>query len=203
MIEVTGFTFMAIFIARLGPTAVAGHQLAANLVALMFMIPMALGNATGTLVAQNLGARQFADARRLGWHGLEIALILSCLVGITVFLTREWILDFYTNDHIIIAAAKPLLLWAWLFHIGDSVQTVAAFVLRAHHITTAPMVIYALAIWGLGIGGGYWLAFGDNALIPSSMHGASGFWAAATVGLLISGVGLSIVLAWVHRREMH
>ena len=71
LIEVTGFTFMALFIARLGATAVAGHQLAANLVAMMFMLPMALGNATGALVGQRLGARDPADARRLGWHGME------------------------------------------------------------------------------------------------------------------------------------
>jgi MATE family multidrug resistance protein len=201
LIEVTGFTFMAIFIARLGPTAVAGHQLAANLVALMFMIPMALGNAAGTLVAQSVGARQPAEARRLGWHGLEIGLAISCLVGIAVFLTREQVLGLYTDDAAIIAAALPLLLWAWLFHIGDAVQTVAAFVLRAHHIATAPMVIYALAIWGVGMGGGYWLAFGSSAWIPASMHGASGFWSAATAGLLVSAIGLSAVLAWVHRQE--
>lgn len=199
LIEVTGFTFMAIFIARLGPTAVAGHQLAANLVALMFMMPMALGNAAGTLVAQSIGAQRLAEARRLGWHGLEIALALSCLVGAVVFFAREQVLGLYTPDATIIAAALPLLLWVWLFHIGDAVQTVAAFVLRAHHIATAPMLVYALAIWGVGMGGGYWLAFGGGA--PASLQGASGFWSAATAGLLIAAGGLSAVLAWVHRKE--
>lgn len=48
LIEVTGFTFMAIFISRIGATAVAGHQLAANLVSLMFMMPLAIANATTT-----------------------------------------------------------------------------------------------------------------------------------------------------------
>ncbi|MCK7493962.1 MAG: MATE family efflux transporter [Comamonadaceae bacterium] len=37
---------MAIFIARLGTTPVAGHQIAANLVSLLFMMPLALGSAT-------------------------------------------------------------------------------------------------------------------------------------------------------------
>lgn len=40
MIEVTGFTFMAFFISRLGATPVAGHQIAVNLVSLMFMMPL-------------------------------------------------------------------------------------------------------------------------------------------------------------------
>ncbi|MFO0123321.1 MAG: MATE family efflux transporter, partial [Inhella sp.] len=41
LVEVTGFTFMAFFIARLGATAVAGHQIAVNLVAMMFMMALA------------------------------------------------------------------------------------------------------------------------------------------------------------------
>src|SRR5206468_12048454 len=69
-IEVTGFTFMAFFIARLGATPVAGHQIAVNIVSVLFMMPLALANATGTLVAQRIGASDLRDARRLGWHGL-------------------------------------------------------------------------------------------------------------------------------------
>ncbi|MDH5541051.1 MAG: MATE family efflux transporter, partial [Rhizobacter sp.] len=39
-IEVTGFTFMAFFIARFGTTPVASHQIALNLVSLIFMLPL-------------------------------------------------------------------------------------------------------------------------------------------------------------------
>ncbi|MET0517537.1 MAG: MATE family efflux transporter [Burkholderiaceae bacterium] len=205
LIEVTGFTFMAIFIARLGATAVAGHQLAANLVALMFMAPLALANATGTLVAQRVGAHEAADARRLGWHGLEIALALACAVGGLLFFGRAQVLGLYTHDPAILAAAMPLLAWAWLFHIGDAGQTLAAFVLRAHHISVAPLLIYALAISGLGLGGGYFLAFGAGKVhagwVPAALHGAPGFWAAATAGLLLAALALGGLLGWVHRQE--
>jgi len=201
LIEVTGFTFMAIFIARLGATAVAGHQLAMNLVALMFMAPMALGNAAQTLVAQNVGAQRLAEARRLGWHSLEIALALAFIMGGLVFLARERVLGLYTEDPLIIASAMPLLLWLWWFHIGDAGQTVGAYVLRAHRIATMPMLVYALAIWGVGIGGGYWLAFGEAAWIPARFHGAPGFWSAATAGLLLAATGMGGFLAWVHAKE--
>jgi len=201
LIEVTGFTFMAIFIARLGATAAAGHQLAANLVALMFMLPMALGNATGALVAQRIGARDFAAARRLGWHGLEIALAAGFVIGGVIFLLREQVLGLYTHDTAIIAAALPLLLWVWIFHSADAVQALAASVLRAHHVAVMPMVIYALAIWGMGIGGGYFLAYGGSPWVPANLRGASGFWSAATVGLLVSAIALATLLAWIHRQE--
>ncbi len=69
MIEVTGFTFMALFVSRIGATAVAGHQIAVNMVSMMFMLPLAIANASGTLVAQRVGAGDAADARRIGWAG--------------------------------------------------------------------------------------------------------------------------------------
>ena len=50
------------------------------------------------------------------------------------------------------------------------------------------MVIYVVALWGLGIGGGYLLAFGPRGV------GAVGFWQAATAGLLTAGVLLSLLL---------
>ncbi|MGI4938546.1 MAG: MATE family efflux transporter, partial [Janthinobacterium lividum] len=46
LIEVTAFTFMALFIARMGEVAVAGHQIAANFGAVMYMLPLSVASAT-------------------------------------------------------------------------------------------------------------------------------------------------------------
>ena len=62
-------------------------------------------------------------------------------------------------------------------------------------------VINALALWGVGLGLGYWMAFGHVDWAPASLQGAPGFWSAATAGLVIAAVGLCSLLAWVHRRE--
>ncbi len=110
-IQVTGFTSMAFLISRPSAQAVAGHQLAANLVSLMFMVPLALANGTATLVAQSVGARDFAQARRLGWHGLEIGVALATVLGACVYFGREAVLGVYTDNPAIIAAAMPLLVW--------------------------------------------------------------------------------------------
>lgn len=188
LVEVTGFTFMAFFIARLGATPVAGHQIAVNLVAMMFMIALALATAAGTLVAQHLGAGQKHEARTVGRHAMTLATLVAATVGAVVALAREPIVALYTNNPEAAAAALPLLVWVWFFHLGDALQTVAAYVLRAYQVATLPMVIYVVALWGLGIGGGYALAFGAQG------HGAVGFWQAATVGLLAAALLLSLLL---------
>jgi MATE family multidrug resistance protein len=201
-VEVTGFAFMAIFISRLGETAVAGHQIAANLVSLLFMLPLGLANGCSTLVAQRIGAGDEADARRLGWHGLQFTLGLALLVGGTVLALREQVVGLYTGNAAVAAAALPLLAWVALFHAADAVQTLAAFVLRAWHVATLPTVVYVLALWGVGLGGGYLLAFNVGGGVPAAWHGAPGFWVASTTGLTLSAVALALLLGWLSRHRL-
>ena len=201
LIEVTGFAFMAIFIVRLGATAVAGHQLAANLVSILFMLPLALANATATLVAQRVGARDLLSARRIGWHGLQIGVCLGAGVGALVYGLRHGVLRLYTDDAAVIAAALPLLAWVALFHTADAAQCVASFVLRSYRIATLPMLIFAVCLWGVGLGGGYVLAFDLSGLTPEALRGARGFWMASTSGLVLAALALSGLLALVLRRQ--
>lgn len=202
LIEVSAFAGMALFIARLGTTTVAGHQIAMNLVTVLFMIPIALSNATSTLVAQAVGAGRRAEARRLGWHGLGIGLAIAVVVGLSVLVAREPILRLYTPDPVIVAAALPLLAWVAVFHVADAAQAVASFVLRAWKIATVPVLIYAAALWGVGLGGGYVLAFDVTGTVPAAMQGATGFWLAATAGLIVAAVALVAFLGWVMRRQV-
>ncbi len=201
MVEVTGFTFMAFFIARLGATPVAGHQIAINLVSMMFMMPLAIANASSTLVAQSIGAGELRDARRVGWHGVELGLLIAAAMGGAVYGLREGILGLYTRDAAIVAAALPLLAWVAVFHVADAAQTIAAFVLRAWRIAVVPLVIYVLAIWGVGLAGGYVVAFDLGGWTPAALRGAPGFWSAATAGLVVAGSGMCLFLRWVLRQQ--
>ena len=200
-VEVTGFAFMAIFISRLGETAVAGHQIAANLVSVLFMLPLGLSNAASTLVAQCIGAGDLRDARRLGWHGVQLALLVALAVGATVFVGRSQVVGLYTSNPAVVAAALPLLAWVVLFHAADAVQTAAAFVLRAWRVATLPTVIYVLALWGVGLGGGYGLAFGLGERAPLAWQGARGFWVASTAGLTLAALALAGLLAVVLAKQ--
>ena len=201
LIEVTGFTFMALFISRLGATVVAGHQVAVNMVSMMFMLPLSIANAASTLVAQRVGAGDEVDARRIGWASLQIAVLIAAVIGAVIYVLRRQVVNLYTSDAVIVAAAVPLLAWVALFHIADAAQTVAAFVLRAWRIATVPMVVYVVALWGIGLGGGFVLAFDVLGIGPRWMQGAQGFWAMSTIGLSTAALGLVAYLAARLRRD--
>jgi len=200
LIEVTGFTFMSFFISRIGATPVAGHQIAVNMVSLMFMVPLSIANASSVLVAQRIGAGDSDDAGRIGWAGVEIGVLIAAVLGSAVYLLREPLIGLYTRDPVIIAAALPLLAWVVLFHVADAAQTVAAFVLRAHRIATVPLVVYAVAIWAIGLGGGYVAVF-ELDVGPAWMRGAQGFWSMATLGVALAALCLAGFLGWTLRRE--
>jgi MATE family multidrug resistance protein len=107
----------------------------------------------------------------------------------------------YTGDAAVIAAALPLLAWVALFHTADAAQCVASFVLRAWRIATLPMLIFAVSLWGVGLGGGYLLAFDVTGLTPPALLGARGFWTASTCGLVLAALALSALLLRVLRSK--
>lgn len=71
LVEVTSFTLMALFVARQGTLSSASHQIAANLAALCYMVPLSLAIATSARISYWRGAGDEAMARRLvtmGWR---------------------------------------------------------------------------------------------------------------------------------------
>lgn len=201
LVEVTGFTFMAFFISRLGTLPVAGHQIAANLAGLLYMVPLAIANACGTLVAQRIGAGDLPAAVRLGWLGVRAGATVAMLLALLLFIARPGIVGLYTNDATVALAALPLVACVAAFHLADAVQAIVAAVLRAWHVTTVPMLIYAGAVWVLGLGGGYLLVFGGLGATPNALRSALGFWVAAACGLVVAAAALLWQLMHVSRQK--
>ena len=196
--EVTSFTFMAVLIARLGTASVAGHQVVANVAAILFMVPLALGIATSVLVAQSLGAGVPRVARAAALRGFRLSIGIALVAALLVWLLREPLVTLYTIDAAVSAVALSLIGWAAVFHVFDAGQGVCGFALRGYKSTFWPMVIYGVSLWGVGLIGGYWIALHDTPLGPP--RGALGFWEAATVALGIAAFSLAWLAADVSRR---
>lgn len=201
LIEVTAFSFMAIFITRLGDVTLAGHQIAANLGALVYMLPMSIAIATATLTAQAIGSRDFAAAHRIGRRGIEFAGMLGAVLATVVWFARPLIVDAYTRDPLVAAAATPLLAFVAFYHVFDALQVSTVFVLRAWKVAIVPTVIYAVSLWGVGLGGGYALGFNVLGNTPAWLHGAAGFWFANSASLAVAAFGLMMYLRWVARHK--
>ncbi len=196
LIEVTAFTFMALFIARLGNETLAAHQVTANFGTVLYMLPLSLASATGTLVAQEIGAGRLVAARQAGQAGVRLGMGLAVAVGAVVWLARETIIGAYTPDATVAAAAMPLFFFIAFYQLFDAWQVGTAFVLRAYKVATIPTLMYAVALWGVGLGGGYLLGFNVLGATPALLQGAAGFWLGNSISLALVGAAL----AWYLRR---
>jgi multidrug resistance protein, MATE family len=195
MFEVTSFTLMAVLMARLGAATLSGHQIVGNLTALLFMVPLSISFASGALVAQALGAHRADRARTLSVRALRLAIGAGIAMAITTWFARDPILRAYTSDAQTLAAAQRLIALALGFHVFDALQNVSVFLLRSYKVTLVPMLIYAVSLWGIGLGGGYLLAY--RGLGPVAPMGSTGLWSAALAGLGLAATALAWLTLYV------
>ncbi|MCW0014710.1 MATE family efflux transporter, partial [Burkholderia pseudomallei] len=85
------------------------------------------------------------------------------------------------------------------YHFFDALQATSAFVLRAYKVAVVPTVIYAVALWGVGLSGGDLLGFDAGGFSPAWLTGARGFLFANTISLMPAGAGLALYLRRVSR----
>ena len=183
LIEVTSFTFMSLFIARLGTTALAGHQIVANMGTVIYMVPLSLSIATMTLVSQSIGANKPERAEEIGWSSVFFTTTLCISIGIAVWVFRIQLLDLYDPPAEVKVFSVPLFLFIAFYQVFDALQVTAAFILRAYRIAFWPMLIYAGSLGGVGLGGGYLMGFNVLGNTPSFLQGANGFWAGNSLSL--------------------
>lgn len=193
IVEVTSFTLMSLLIARQGTLSAAAHQIAANFAAVMYMVPLSLAIATSARVSYWLGAGDPKHARRSIRIGFRMGFSMAVLLAAVVMLARGGIASLYSVDPKVVAVATGLLAIVACFHLGDATQVLCVFVLRSYRVTVAPLVAYCVLLWGVGVVGGYQLAYrGVGAWAP--LRSPSAFWMASTLALGLLAFILPLIL---------
>ena len=193
MVEVTSFTLMALFIARQGTLASAAHQIAANLAAVMYMMPLSLSIATSARVSYWLGAGDPRRARAAIRTGFKLGLVLALTLAGSLALGRWRIAAIYSGDPQVVAVAAGLLAWLAFYHLGDATQVLCVFVLRCYRVAVSPLVAYCVLLWGVGLAGGYAVAYLGRG--PQALHHSPGaFWAGGAVALALLSSILPMIL---------
>ncbi|WP_035606298.1 MATE family efflux transporter [Hylemonella gracilis] len=185
LVEVTSFTLMALFVARLGTAAAASHQIAANVASVLYMMPLAIGIASSARTSYWLGANQPARARQAVRIGLGLVAGSALLLAALLALSRGPLAALYAPSTETLALATPLLAWVALYHLFDGLQSLGAFLLRCWRITVTPLLIYGVLLWGLGLYGGYRLAYTGLGPWPA-MATPAAFWASGAAALLLA-----------------
>ncbi len=193
LVEVTSFTLMAVFIARLGVTASASHQIAASVAAVLYMLPLSIAIACSARVSFWLGAGRPDQAKNVVALGLKTTALTSIVLSASLLIAKNSLAGFYSTNPDIINTASQLLVWVAFYHLADCIQAVSAFLLRSYRVTVAPLILYGVALWGLGLYGGYLLTYEGLAGLPAAPSPGT-FWMASSLALWLVAACFLILL---------
>jgi MATE family multidrug resistance protein len=189
-LEIGVFAAATALAGRLDPVALASHQIALNVAAFVFMVPLGFASAAAVLVGQHVGRRDVLGAGRAGWTALVAIAGFMLVVAAVFLLAPRPLLIAFTRDAGVIAVGTRLLAVAAVFQLFDGLQVVGTGVLRGIGDTRTPMMWNLAGHWFGGLPIGYYLCF-------SVGLGVVGLWVGLSVGLTTVGV----VLVGVWRRR--
>jgi MATE family multidrug resistance protein len=192
------FVATALVIGRLGEVPSAAHQIAINVSSLCFMVPMALAEATTVRVGHAVGRGDRDGLRRAAFAGYALVVMTQLTTGSSLFLANDAIAGLYTADAAVAALAATLLLMAATFQFPDGIQVLSIGALRGLKDTRTPMLIAALAYWGIGMPLGAVLGLGMGGFVPAM--GPKGMWIGLIAGLTVAAILLSTRFVRLSRR---
>jgi MATE family, multidrug efflux pump len=189
-LEVGVFALATALAARLDAVSSASHQIALNIVSLVFMVPLGLASAGAVRVGHAIGGRDARRARRAGWTALGVGAAIMVALGVVLFVFPHSLLSVFTMDARVLAIGARLLAIAAAFQLFDGTQAVTTGILRGIGDTRTPMVMNVIGHWVLGLPVGYALCF-------RFMWGVAGLWIGLSIGLIFCA--LALTATWIVR----
>ncbi|MDX1671124.1 MAG: MATE family efflux transporter [Balneolaceae bacterium] len=179
--EVTMFAVVSLLMASISTLAVAGHQVAINFAAIMFMVPLGLSTAITTRVGNAVGEKSVGAVRIRGFVGVSLCALFMICTATVMFLYPDLIVSIYTQDPAVKEVAVSLIYLAAVFQISDGLQVGGFGALRGLKDTKVPMYVNLVAYWIVGLPVGYYLGMIKG-------WGPEGLWYGLIAGLTITAV---------------
>jgi MATE family multidrug resistance protein len=190
LLEMGAFSAIGLLMGWLGAREMAGHQIALNLAALTFMVPLGFSSAVSVRVGHAIGRVDMPSARRASWTGLTCGIAFMTGTAVLFVSVPDILSGLYTPDPAVLAVALVLIPIAGVFQIFDGTQIVLLGILRGLGDTRTPMIVGALGFWLFGFPISLILAFQVGA-------GPVGLWWG-----LVAGLGAVALFLFIRARSM-
>jgi len=192
------FSSAALLTGLISTTALAAHQIALQVTAILFMVPLGIGMAATVRVGHAAGRNDLAGVKRAGLVagllgiGLGVAVTAAVIFG--RFAIARLFLGHTAEDAAatIDLAAKLLLVGTTLF-VTDGLQGIAAGALRGLKDTRMPLLFAFIGYWLVGFPAAWALAF-------RGQLGAVGVWIGLSLGTAVYATLLTLRFIGLARR---
>jgi MATE family multidrug resistance protein len=180
------FSSAAILMGLISTTALAAHQVALQVTAILFMVPLGIGMAATVRVGHAVGRGDAAAVRRAGYVALWLGIALAVALTVVVVLWRFGIAGLFfgnATSHGAIELTAVLLLVGATYFITDAIQTIVAGALRGLNDTRVPLLFAVVSYWAIGFTLACVLGF-------KTSLGAVGVWVGLSCGTAVYAVAL-------------
>ena len=157
--ESFAFGVTALFMGWMGTASLAGHEIALNLAAMTFMVPLGISGAAAAVIGRAIGRSDMPAARRDAIAAIACGGGVMCISGVVFIVAPQWLATRYTTEAATVAVAVSLIPLAGMFQVFDGLQAVTSGVLRGTGDTRVPAMLHLIAFWGIGIPLGMYLGF--------------------------------------------
>ncbi|UCF09687.1 MAG: MATE family efflux transporter, partial [Candidatus Bipolaricaulota bacterium] len=190
-----GFTIMASFLARFGTPAVSAFTIGNRVISIVLMPAMGLGQATATMVGQNLGAEKKDRAARSAWSGMAISSAILLTAAVFVYIFRTPLVGVFLEDPEVLALAQPMFALVALAFPFMGVLQVCIGAYQGSGHTIYSMFFSLFRLWGVRIPLVWYLG------VVRAMGPLGVWWAMFISNLVASIVSIGIFLTgnWKHR----
>ena len=186
LLEYGLFAAAALLMGLIGTTALAAHQIALQIAAILFMVPFGIGMAATVRVGHAVGRGDAPAVRRAGFVATGLGIVFMATMTLAVILGRFAVARFFFGEAAASAGeavdlTATLLMVGATFFVADGIQTVAAGALRGLNDTRVPLVFAAISYWVIGFTAAYGLAFRAG-------FGAVGVWIGLSCGTAVYAI---------------
>ncbi len=157
--ESFAFGVTAVLMGWMSTASLAGHEIALNMAALTFMVPLGIGSAAAAVVGRAIGRGDMETARRDAAAAIACGVAFMSLSAAVFIAFPHTLAGFYTTETATFMVAVGLIPLAGVFQIFDGAQAVTNGVLRATGDTRIPAILHMVAFWGVGMPLGLYLGF--------------------------------------------
>jgi multidrug resistance protein, MATE family len=183
LLEYGVFAAAAQLMGWIGTTALAAHQIALQIAAILYMVPFGISMAATVRVGHAVGRRDSDAVRRAGYVAIALGAAFMAAMTLAVILGRFLIAEIFLGEAVDATAAltATLLLIGSTFFVTDGIQTVANGALRGMNDTRIPLLFATFSYWLVGFISAWALGFWTPL-------GAGGVWVGLSIGTVVFAV---------------
>jgi MATE family multidrug resistance protein len=183
LLEYGMFGAAGLLMGLISTTALAAHQIALQIAAILFMVPFGISMAATVRVGHAVGRRDLGALRRAGYVAVALSGAFMSVMTLVVILARFEIAAIFLGEASDATAqlTAALLLIGATFFIADGVQTTTAGALRGMNDTKVPLLFATISYWLVAFPSAYALAFWTRL-------GAAGVWIGLSLGTAVYAI---------------